>query len=83
MGDAAACKEALLAGSRTADRFGVQAIVPHSLEAGEIATFKLTVTTSSGSYSDSVNVVADLRYVVNLGIQNAPIDAPVLLSGKV
>jgi hypothetical protein len=83
LGDAAAYKEKLLASLKTEDRFGVQAINPHSLEAGEMATFRVTVTTDSGTYSDSVNVSAELPYVVSTGISNVPINVPVLLGGKV
>ncbi len=82
IGDAAAYKAQLIKGLKTLDRFGVQGINPHSLEAAEIATFKVTVTTSSGSYSDTVNVTAHLPYVVSLGIQNVPKGLPVLLQGK-
>jgi hypothetical protein len=83
LGDAAAYKAELLAGLAVEDRFGVQAINPHSLEAGEIAAFEVTVTTDSGSYSDSVEVVAELPYVVSTGINNVPVNVPVLLGGKV
>ena len=54
LGDAAAYKADLLASLAAPDRFGVQAINPHSLEAGETATFKVTVTTSSGTCRDAV-----------------------------
>jgi hypothetical protein len=83
LGDAAAYKEKLMASLVTEDRFGVQAINPHSLGAGEVAAFKVTVTTDSGTYSDAVNVTAELPYVVNTGIRNVPINVPVLLAGKV
>ena len=64
------------------DRFMVQGIDPHSLEATEEATFKVTVTTSSGVYSDTVSVRAHLPYAVSIGVRNVPIDVPVLLHGK-
>jgi hypothetical protein len=83
LGDAAAYKAALVEALPTEDRFGVQGINPHALEAAETATFEVTVTTDSGSYSDSVNVAAHLPYVINVGIQNVPVQVPVLLNGKV
>ena len=83
LGDAAAYKAALMAALVREDRFGVQAINPHSLEAGETATFKVTVTTTSGDYSDEVGIIAKLPYIVSPGISNVPINAPVLLNGKV
>jgi hypothetical protein len=79
--DAAAYKAALVTVLQPVDRFGVQAINPHALDAAEVATFKLTVTTSSGSYSDSVNVSADLPYVIGTGVSNVGIQVPVLLRG--
>ncbi|TET46748.1 hypothetical protein E3J59_02865, partial [Candidatus Aerophobetes bacterium] len=64
------------------DRFMVQGIDPHSLEATEEAAFKVAVTTSSGVYTDTVSVMAHLPYAVSIGVRNVPIDVPVLLHGK-
>jgi len=64
------------------DRFMVQGIDPHSLEATEEAAFEVAVTTSSGVYTDTVSVMAHLPYAVSLGVRNVPIDVPVLLHGK-
>jgi hypothetical protein len=82
LGSASAYKADLLAHLKTLDRLMVQAINPFSLEEAEITTFKATVTTSSGTYSDSLNVVAHLPYAVSSGLRNVPIDVPVLLQGK-
>ncbi|MBI2979907.1 MAG: carboxypeptidase regulatory-like domain-containing protein [Chloroflexi bacterium] len=82
LGNAKAYKTALLTALKQLNRFTVQAINPHALEATETATFKVTVTTSSGTYSDTVNVVASLPYVVNGGLANVPAGSPVLLHGK-
>jgi len=82
LGKAKEYKDALLTALEQLDRFTVQAINPLSLEEAEIATFKVTVTTSSGTYSDTVNVVAALPYVVNGGLANVPVGLPVLLHGK-
>ncbi len=80
---AADYKEALLTWLEPPDRFGVLGISPHSLEAAEIAAFEVTVTTDSGTYSDEVEVIAELPYAINPGIQNVPINVPVLLNGKI
>jgi hypothetical protein len=77
-----AYKAGLLSHLKTLDRLAVQAINPFSLEEAEIITFKVTVTTSSGTYSDSVDVVAHLPFAVASGIRNVPIDVPVLIQGK-
>ncbi len=82
LGDSLAYKSHLIEALHPLDRFVVQGINPHALEEAETATFKVTVTTSSGTYSDTVNVVADLPYVVSTGIQNVPVGVPVLLGGK-
>ncbi|MEE9192624.1 MAG: carboxypeptidase regulatory-like domain-containing protein, partial [Candidatus Aerophobetes bacterium] len=78
----AAYKAELFEHLDTLDRFMVQGVNPHSLEEAEKATFKITVTTSSGSYSDTVSVMAHLPYVVSIGIQNVSVNVPVLLHGK-
>ena len=82
LADAAAYRDKLLASLAIEDRFGVQAINPHSLEVAEVATFKVTVTTSSGRYSDAVNVSAHLPYAISTGINNVPVNVPVLLRAK-
>ena len=82
LSNAAAYKTALISGLKTLDRFMVQAINPHALGGAEIATFKVTVTTSSGSYTDTVNVNADLPYIVNTGLANVAQGEPVLLQSK-
>lgn len=80
--DAAAYKAELIKALEPQDRFVVQAINPHALDTTEAATFRVTVTTSSGSYSDTVIVTANLPYVWNTGIQNVPKGVPVLIHGK-
>lgn len=82
LADLAAYKTELFHHLESLDRFMVQGIDPHSLETAEEATFKVTVTTSSGNYSDRVNVAAHLPYVISTGIQNVPVNVPVLLHGK-
>ncbi len=82
LADLAAYREELFHHLQALDRFVVQGIDPHSLEAAGETAFKVTVTTSSGTYSDTVHVVAHLPYAVSLGIQNVPVNVPVLLHGK-
>lgn len=82
LADEAAYKEELLKHIRLLDRTMVLGIPPLSLEEAETATFQVEVTTSSGTYSDTVSVQAHLPYVVSTGIENVPISLPVLLQGK-
>ena len=82
MGDLAAYKAELFKNLTTLDRWEVQAINPHSLAAAQTATFKVTATSSSGSYSSTVNVAVTLPWVVNGGLNDVPVGVPVLLHGK-
>jgi hypothetical protein len=69
---------------RLLDRWVVVGIVPADLrEAGRV-TMKVTATTSSGTYTDSVDIVADLDSFVdvNPGLQNVVIGRPLFLQGK-
>lgn len=83
LGDTNAYKAELMAWLMREDRFGVQGISPHSLEAAEIAVFEVTVTTDSGTYSDTVEVVVHLPYAISTGVRNVGVGTPVLLGGKV
>ncbi|MFH1003837.1 MAG: hypothetical protein V1780_06830, partial [Chloroflexota bacterium] len=82
LGTADAYKATLLGGLEVLDRYEVMGINPHALSSAETATFKVTVTTSSGSYSGTVTVTANLPYHTSLGIQDVPVGVPVLLNGK-
>jgi len=64
------------------ERFMLQPITPLALEEAEVATFKVTVTVGSTSYSDTVNITAELPYVINPGVRDVPIGLTVLLHGK-
>ena len=79
---AQAYKDQLVKGLERLDRFEVQGINPHALIAAETTTFKVTVTTSSGSYSATVNVTAKLPFEFTTGLANVPQGVPVLLNGK-
>ncbi len=83
LSSAAAYKDQLMASMEIMDRVMVQPINPHALIAAETATFKVTVTTSSGTYSGNVNVTANLPYIISTGLSNVAKGEPVLLSGKV
>jgi len=76
-------KEYLVKLSHQPYRWGVVAITPHQLEQAETVTLVCEVTTTSGTYSATVDVVADLDYGVwASGIRNVPTNVPVLLGGK-
>jgi formate-dependent nitrite reductase cytochrome c552 subunit len=69
---------------RLLDRWEVVGIVPDDLREAGGVTIKATATTSSGTYTDSVDIVADLESFagVNPGLQNVVIGKPLLLQGK-
>ncbi|HEY6873104.1 MAG TPA: carboxypeptidase regulatory-like domain-containing protein [Geobacteraceae bacterium] len=86
--DVAVCKNALLKrlrkDGRLLDRWMVLGIAPSDLrEAGNI-TLTAIATTSTGTYSDTVHIFADLKDLadVNPGLQNVAVGRPVLLQGK-
>ena len=64
------------------DRNQVVAINPMGMEKGEEVPLTFSVTTSSGTYSASVNVVTELPWVVNTGLKTVPVGVPVLLYAK-
>ena len=64
------------------DRNQVVGIDPLAYERDEEVPLKLSVTTSSGTYSGSANVVTQLPWVVNTGLPTVPVNVPVLLYAK-
>jgi hypothetical protein len=64
------------------ERFMVQPINPFSLEEGAMSTFKVTVSISGQTFTDSVNVSVRLPFAPTTGLRNVPIGEPVLLHGK-
>jgi hypothetical protein len=69
---------------RLLDRWMVIGLVPSDLrEAGRVS-LKATATTSSGAYSDNLDIFADLSHFadVNPGLQNVVVGKAVLLQGK-
>ncbi len=64
------------------NRFQVVGINPFSLEEAGLVTLSVEVATTSGTYSDEVEVHASLPWAVAAGIRNVPLGVPVLLHGK-
>ena len=60
----------------------ISGINPLSLATGKETALKITVTTSSGSYSGSAVVELPLELEVTTGLPNVPINVPVLLHAK-
>ncbi len=79
----AAYKEQLLSSFVSYDRFGVQAINPTNIESAGTTIFKVTASTSSGQYSDTVKIVAGLPYSLATCLENVPVGLPVFMRGKV
>jgi hypothetical protein len=64
------------------DRYQVVGLNPFSLEEAGLVVLKVTVTTTSGSYSDEVEVHTGLPWKVSTGLENVPAGRTVLLYGK-
>jgi hypothetical protein len=75
-------KAALITSLKEPDRFMISGINPLSLDTGKQTTVKVTVTTSSGSYSGSAVVELPLELAVTTGLPNVAVNVPVLLHGK-
>ena len=74
-----AIKAAVLKDLSQPVRLSVVGINPHAIEIATTVTLQLTVTTSSGSYTDTVIVAATSPYQVTTGLRNVPIGIPQLL----
>ena len=59
-------------------RLDILGLNPHSLEEATIIGLQVTVTTSSGTYTDTVNVTANAPFQVTSGLRNVPIGIPQL-----
>jgi len=64
------------------DRFGVLATNPFAMEHAGAVMLEAEVVTSSGTYHGEGEVVTTLPWPWASGIQNVPINVPVLLHGK-
>jgi hypothetical protein len=60
-------------------RLDVLGINPHSIEDASTVVLTLTVTTSSGIYTSTVNVTADLPFQVTTGLRNVSVGIPQVL----
>ncbi len=60
-------------------RLDVLGINPHSIDAASRVALTLTVTTSSGSYTSTVNVSANVPFQVTTGLRNVPVGIPQVL----
>jgi len=81
LGNSSAYKAELLKSLVQQDRFVIQGISPHAIESAEVGTFQITVTSSTGSYTDTVNVSVNLPYVVSAGISDVALGLPILIHG--
>ncbi len=82
LADLESYKTALATHLEQPDRFMLLGVDPYALEEAETAVFEVAVTTSSGTYKDTVNVVADLGLTWTTGVQNAPIDVNMIFQAK-
>ena len=82
--DTAAYKQELFEslGREPLDRFIVQGLNPFELDNAGLVTLTVTVTTSSGTYTQDVAIHTALPWTPNPGLQNVPVGIPVLLHGK-
>jgi hypothetical protein len=62
-------------------RLEVLGINPHSIELATIVTLQVQVTTSSGSYTNTVSVTGTAPFQVTSGLRNVPLGIPQLLQG--
>ncbi|MGK2859747.1 MAG: hypothetical protein ACSLFQ_21325, partial [Thermoanaerobaculia bacterium] len=62
--------------------FGVVGITPLALEHAGALTFEIAVTTTSGTHKTTGAIHTTMPWPTALGIQNVPINLPVMLHGK-
>jgi hypothetical protein len=72
-------KAALVGHLEQPNRFMVLGVDPYALEETAVAVLDVSVTTSSGSYTDSVEVDVNLAVRPSTGLQNVPINEGALL----
>ncbi|MCP4250087.1 MAG: hypothetical protein GY778_23850 [bacterium] len=63
------------------DRFQVVGLNPFSLEEAALVTLTVTVTTSSGTYTQDVEIHTELPWAPSPGLRNVPVGESVLLQG--
>jgi len=64
------------------DRWQVVAVNPHALAEAAKITLEVTVLTTSGTYTDTVDIRVEMPFALATGLKNVPINQPVLLYGK-
>ena len=64
------------------DRFHVVGLNPFTLEETGVVSLAVSVTTSSGTYTGSVDIHTELPFNVTTGLRNVPVGVAVLLHGK-
>jgi hypothetical protein len=64
------------------NRFHLVSVDPYALEEAGLVVLKLTVTTSSGEYSDDAAVHTALPWRPATGVHNVPVGLPVLLHAR-
>lgn len=64
------------------DRFYLLGLNNFDLEEAGLVTLRVAVTTTSGTYTQDVEIHTELPFRKTLGIQNVPLGNPVLLHGK-
>lgn len=69
-------------GAEPLNRFMVQGLNPFQLEEAGLVTLRVTVTTSSGTYTAQVPIHTALPWAISPGLQDVPVGIPVLLHGK-
>ena len=69
---------------RLHDRWEVVGLAPADLKGAGRVTLTVAAATTSGTYSDTVDIIADLRGIagVNPGLRNVAVGEPVFLNGK-
>lgn len=83
LGSEAAYKDELFKHVERIDRWMVAGVSPLALEEAAHAAFTVTVTTTGGTYSSTVNVNAQLDFAtVSPGLRTVPRDVVVLLNGR-
>ena len=77
-----AYKDQVIKNLKILERYVVQGINPEAVIDAQTATFKVDVTSSSGKYSATATVTANLPYEATTGLADVPQGVPVLLNGK-
>lgn len=84
LGDRAEYKRVLTDYLPVQDRFEILAVDPYAFERAASVTFQCEVATTSGTYTQSVDVHAHLDFADwSTGLRNLPVGVPVLFGGAV